>query len=204
MSGIEIEKCHFCNEPAIYVCAVCRKPLCQTHTRILPVCHSCTPRIRVEFSIAEKTEKDSRKIEELTRLFWEEPEQMTFDMKFKIHELPAYIAESNGKLIGFIAHKPLKKSMLIAALAVLPKYQGAGVGKALIRKVEEKARQLSKKKLLVSTSNDDLPALAFYQKLGFQIFEVKPNVIAEKHGKAIVGIGGIPIRDEIRLYKTLA
>jgi len=204
LGSMEVEKCYFCNETAVYECAVCRKPLCQTHTRILSICHSCTPRIHVEFSIIEKTEKDSQKIERLTQLFWGEPEQIMFDMKLKIHELPAYIAESNGKLIGFIAHKPLEKSMLIAALAVLPRYQGSGIGKALIQKVEEKARQLSKKKLLVSTSNDDLPALAFYQKIGFQIFEVKPNVIAEKHGKAILGLGGIPIRDEIMLHKILA
>ena len=183
---------------------MCRKPLCQAHTRILPVCHACTPKIYVEFSIAEKTENDSQKIEELTRIFWGETEQVTFDIKLEIHKLPAYIAESNGELIGFIAYKPLEKSMLIAALAVLPKYQGAGVGKALIQKVEEKARQLSKRKLLVSTSNDDLPALAFYQKFGFQIFEVKPNIIAEKHGKVIPGVDGIPVRDEIRLHKTLS
>jgi len=67
--------------------------------------------------------------------------------------------------------------------------------------VEEKARQLSKRRLLVSTSNDDLPALAFYQKLSSQIFEVKPNAIAEKHGQLLAGIGGILIRDEIRLQK---
>jgi len=46
-----------------------------------------------------------------------------------------------------------------------------------------------------------LPALALYQKLGFQIFEVKPNAITEKHGQVLAGIDGIPIRDEIRLQK---
>jgi ribosomal protein S18 acetylase RimI-like enzyme len=62
---------------------------------------------------------------------------------------------------------------------------------------------LQRKKLLVSTSNDDLPALGFYQALGFQIIEVVPNVIAEKHGKILTGIGGLPVRDELRLQKIL-
>jgi ribosomal protein S18 acetylase RimI-like enzyme len=57
--------------------------------------------------------------------------------------------------------------------------------------------------LLVSTSNDDLPALALYQSLGFQIYEAKPNVIGEKHHKIMKGIGGLPIRDELRLQKPL-
>ena len=57
--------------------------------------------------------------------------------------------------------------------------------------------------MLVSTSNDDLPALAFYQSRGFHIYEVKPNVIAQKHGAVLRGIGGLPVRDELRLQKTL-
>jgi len=74
--------------------------------------------------------------------------------------------------------------------------------KGISTKSGRESRQLSKRRLLVSTSNDDLPALAFYQKLGFQIFEVKPNVIAGKHGQLLAGTGGIPIRDEIRLSKN--
>ena len=62
---------------------------------------------------------------------------------------------------------------------------------------------MKKKRLFVSTSNDDLPALAFYQTNGFQIYEVKPNVIAMKHGKIISGIAGLPVRDELRLQKTV-
>jgi ribosomal protein S18 acetylase RimI-like enzyme len=88
------------------------------------------------------------------------------------------------------------------ALGVLPQYQSSGVGRSLIEKVEDEAKRMQKKKLLVSTSNDDLPALAFYQSLGFQIYEVKPNIIAEKHGRILEGIGGLPIRDELRLRKT--
>ena len=94
-------------------------------------------------------------------------------------------------------------AIIIVALGILPKYQNAGVGKSLIEKVETEAKRLGKKKLLVSTSNDDLPALAFYQSLGFQIYEVKPNVVAEKHGMVLKGIGGLPVRDELRLQKLL-
>lgn len=197
-------KCYFCGEPAAYTCAVCKKPLCPLHIKILPVCPSCIPKTRKNFTIVEKTHEDIQKIRELTCHFWGKEEQLTFGMKLRIHELPAYVAKSNGNLVGFISYKPSKEEILIAALAVLPDYQFAGVGRALVQKVEEKARQLSKRRLILSTSNDDLPALAFYQKLGFQIFEVKTNVIAEDYGKPIPGIGGIPVRDEIRLQKFLS
>jgi ribosomal protein S18 acetylase RimI-like enzyme len=69
--------------------------------------------------------------------------------------------------------------------------------------VERQAKKEAKKRILVATSNDDLPALAFYQLLGFQLFEVVPNAIAEKHGTLEKGVGDIPVRDELHLQKTL-
>lgn len=134
--------------------------------------------------------------------FWGEEEQLTFDRKFTVAQLPAYVAKSGNDTIGFVSFAEMDDAIIIVALGILPTYQNAGVGKSLIEKVEAEAKRLGKKKLLVSTSNDDLPALAFYQSLGFQIYEVKPNTIAEKHGTVLKGIGGLPIRDELRLQKT--
>jgi len=54
------------------------------------------------------------------------------------------------------------------ALGVLPEYQGGGVGERLVEKVEAEAKRTEKIKLLVSTSNDDLPALAFYNRSAFK------------------------------------
>jgi ribosomal protein S18 acetylase RimI-like enzyme len=135
--------------------------------------------------------------------FWGEKEQFTFDRKFIVAKLPTYVAKTGKIVIGFVSFAEVNYDVIIVALGILPKYQNAGIGKSLIKKIETEAKRLGKKKLLVSTSNDDSPALAFYQSLGFQIYEAKLNVIAEKHGKVLKGIGGLPIRDELRLQKTL-
>jgi ribosomal protein S18 acetylase RimI-like enzyme len=146
--------------------------------------------------------KERKKIREFVQRFWGEQEQLTFDRKFIVAKLPAYTAKVRSTIIGFISFADMDDAVIIVALGVLPTYQGSGVGRSLVKKVEDKAKKL-RRKLLVSTSNEDLPALAFYQSLGFQIYEVKPNVIAEKHGKIIEGLGGLPIRDELRLQKIL-
>jgi len=78
-----------------------------------------------------------------------------------------------------------------------------GIGGALIYAAENRAKKASKKRHLVSTTNDNLPALAFYQVLGFQIYEIVPGAIAKIHGKAVLGFNNIPIRDEIRLCKLI-
>jgi len=168
------------------------------------VCLSCIKKTNLTYKIERaKSDEEKKAIHEFVKRFWGEDEQLTFDRKFAAANLPAYVAKVDGSVIGFISFAEMGDAMIIVALGVLPEYQSAGVGKSLVRKIEDDSKKLKKRKLMVSASNDDLPALAFYQSNGFQIYEVKPNVIAEKHGMILKGIGGMPIRDELRLQKLL-
>jgi len=196
--------CKYCGKDVVYRCSVCGEMLCAEHAKLRTVCPSCIKETTVEYSIYEAVLNEKReKIRELVQRFWGEEEQLTFDRKFRVAELPAYTAELENNTIGFISFTEANDAIIIVALGVLPQYQGSGVGRSLIEKVETEASRRMKKKLLVSTSNDDLPALAFYQFLGFQIYMVKTDIIAEKHGEVLKGIGGLPIRDELRLQKIL-
>lgn len=198
-------KCKICGNQAVYKCVVCGKLFCGEHTKIRTVCPLCLRKNKLQYTITKaSTEEERSCIREFVERFWQEQTQLTFDEKFVVTKLPAYIAKVKSQTVGFVAFAEKEDSTIIVALGVLPQYQNAGIGKGLIEAVEDEAKRLHKKKLLVSTSNDDLPALAFYQRLGFQIYDVKPNVIAEKHGAILKGIGGIPIRDELRLQKALS
>lgn len=178
--------------------------LCGNHARLRTVCLSCIKKINLTYKINKMKSDEERKIiQKFVKRFWGEEEQLTFDRKFTVTRLPAYVAKVDNSIIGFVSFAEMGDAMIIVALGVLPKYQNVGVGRGLVRKVEDESKRLKKKRLMVSTSNDDLPALAFYQSNGFQIHEVKPNVIAEKHGMILKGIGGLPIRDELRLQKLL-
>ncbi|MGC9345691.1 MAG: GNAT family N-acetyltransferase, partial [Candidatus Bathyarchaeales archaeon] len=153
------------------------------------VCPSCVKKATLEYVIDKvNTDKEREKIREFVQRFWGEQEQLTFDRKFMVAELPAYVAKVENNIIGLISFSEVNEAVIIVALGVLPQYQGFGVGRSLIGQVEAEAKKMQKKELLVSTSNDDLPALAFYQSLEFQIYEVKPNVIAEKHGGILEGM----------------
>jgi len=196
-------KCKYCENDAIYRCGFCGSQLCMEHIKLRTVCSSCLKKSTFEYAVDKAASNDKEKIGKFVKLFWGEEEQLAFDRKFVVEELPAYVAKVESHVIGFISFTEMNDAVIIVALGVLPEYQGSGVGRRLIGKVEGEAEKMGKKRLLVSTSNDDLPALAFYQSLGFQIYEVKPNVIAEKHGKILKGIGGLPVRDELRLQKIL-
>ena len=197
-------KCDYCRKNSIYRCSTCARVTCAKHTRLRPVCPSCAKKNTIGFGIAKAvSERETAKIRELVKVFWGEEEQLTFDKKFVAAKLPAYVARVDKDIAGFVSFADVDDAIVIVALGILPEYQNAGVGRSLIERVEAKAKRLRKKRLLVSTSNDDLPALAFYQSIGFQIYEVKPDAIAEKHGEIFEGVGGLPIRDELRLRKTL-
>jgi ribosomal protein S18 acetylase RimI-like enzyme len=148
-------------------------------------------------------EEEKSYVRSLVRRFWGEEQQLTFDRKFDVAELPVFIAKVKSKIAGFISFSSTGDTLVIVALGIIPMYQNRGIGSGLIQKVETEARRLKTKRILVSTSNDDLPALGFYQSHGFQVYDVKPNAIAEKHGKVSRGLGGLPVRDELRLQKML-
>ncbi len=193
-----------CGKDAVYHCSTCRKPLCPEHSKFRVVCSSCIKKIPLKYRINKLVKNKERdEIRKLVKLFWGEEEQLTFGKESIVAELPTYVAKSENKIIGFVSSAKVDSAILIVALGVLPQYQSSGVGRSLIGKIEEEAKKCGRKKLLVSTSNDDLPALAFYQSLGFQIYDVKPNFVAEKHGEILEGIGGLPVRDELRLRKIL-
>jgi ribosomal protein S18 acetylase RimI-like enzyme len=158
----------------------------------------------LKFKIEKVTaDKERERVKQFVQIFWGEQEQQTFDKRFIVANLPSYVAKIRKKIIGFISFAEENNAVIIVALGVLPEAQSGGVGEKLAEKVEAEAKTMGKSKLLVSTSNDDLPALAFYQSIGFQIYEVKPNIIAEKHGETLKGIAGLPVRDELRLRKII-
>jgi len=196
--------CSYCEKDSIYRCGVCGRLLCAKHVRLRTICHSCIKRLKLEFKI-EKVMADNEResIKQFIQIFWGEQEQLAFDKRFIVAELPSYVAKIRKKTIGFVSFAEVDNAVIIVALGVLPERQSGGVGERLVEKVEAEAKRMRKSKLLVSTSNDDLPALAFYQSIGFQIYEVRPNIIAEKHGRTLEGIGGLPIRDELRLQKII-
>ena len=85
--------------------------------------------------------------------------------------------------------------------------QSRGVGSALVEAVENWAREAGIKRLWLVTTNDNLDALKFWQKRGYELVSVHRNAIAKarriKPQIPITGLNGITIRDEIELEKLV-
>ncbi|PYQ69041.1 MAG: hypothetical protein DMG04_29785 [Acidobacteria bacterium] len=82
-------------------------------------------------------------------------------------------------------------------------WQRSGVGGHLLAEAELLARRLNLKRLVVATTNDNLPALYFYQRRGYRLTDLVPNSVIEHTQQKVAGFAGIGVRDEIRLEKKL-
>ena len=82
-----------------------------------------------------------------------------------------------------------------------------GVGTALVEAVENWAREAGIERLWLVTTNDNLAALKFWQRRGYELVTVHRNAIAVarriKPQIPITGLNGITIRDEIELEKLV-
>ena len=193
-------KCAICGKKAQYRCACTVQYVCPEHARFEVV--AWRERGRGEgLLIRAATTRDRHRIEELALYFWDETEVDCFDSTYSVLQLPAYVACTDDKTVGLLSYVIEGERLVIVMLNVLPEYQGHGAGRSLLQAAIEEARRHGLSRILVATSNDDLPALYLYQSCGFTIFEVVPGRIAEHHGEEIAGFGGIGVRDEIRLRR---
>lgn len=191
-------QCAICGADAWYVCGRSGRPVCVRHSRIEIVS-------RLSFgssdglAVREASDGDCGRIREIANYFWGEERVACLGKEYDIGTLPAYVVHAGGKIAGLLSYALDAESLIIVMLNVLPGYQGLGAGKMLLDAVKEKAAVESRTTVLVTTSNDDLPAMYFYQKNGFQIYEIMPDLLVEHHGGVEVGFAGIQIRDEVRL-----
>ena len=196
--------CAFCSAPAQYRDRTTGDHLCLEHAR-LDVIAAGRRASRPRLVIRPAAAADYPRIEELSLYFWDETVVDCLDRQYDVMACPAYLACDGDRVVGVasFAAEEAWDAILLVMLNVLPGYQGRGGGRSLLDAVREEARRRDFARLLVVTTNDDLPALALYQRYGFRISEVLPGRVAADHGGAFAGFAGIPVRDEIRLEYQL-
>jgi len=148
-------------------------------------------------------EEEAGEVEDICRYFWDETIFGCFDQTFDINDCVNILALAEGEIAGMLSWKKVGKALVIVLLNVYPEYQGQGIGRLLIKEAFEQARKQDCSVVNVATSNDDLPALAYYQKLGFRVSEIAVGLLAKHHKSELPGFCGIPIRDEIRLERPV-
>jgi GNAT superfamily N-acetyltransferase len=81
--------------------------------------------------------------------------------------------------------------------------EGKGIGTLLINEVLEEAKEKECHRVFLITTNDNLYALGFYQRRGFELVVIHRGAVNEsrkiKPTIPLIGENNIPLRDEIEL-----
>jgi Predicted acetyltransferase len=114
------------------------------------------------------------KINSLLNVLTADARVLTFDDLVEIlnsDNTAVFIAEEDGKIVGmmtFVTYRiPSGLKAWIEDVAVDTSKQGKGIGKALIERAIEYAKQLNISKVDLTTAPFRVAANALYQKLGF-------------------------------------
>jgi ribosomal protein S18 acetylase RimI-like enzyme len=124
---------------------------------------------------------------------------------YRPEQLEGFVVEDENEWIGLLTFLIEDDECEVTSLDSLR--EGQGIGSMLIDKALEEAPARNCKRLFLITTNDNLNALGFYQKRGFRIVAVYPGAVNEsrkiKPRIPLVGMNGIPLRDEIELEMKL-
>lgn len=149
--------------------------------------------------------EDQDWVRDVLRERWGSPLIVTRGQVHEADQLPGFIAEDQSTPVGLVTYRIEDDACEIVTLDSL--LEGRGVGSALVTAAIKAGTEHGCKRLWLITTNDNTAALRFYQKLGFRLVAVHRDAIERsrelKPEIPIIGMDGIPIRDEIELELRL-
>ena len=151
----------------------------------------------------DEAERDwaARKLDEA----WGSRRAVTHSGVYEADRLPGFVALRGGERVGLVTYTLEGDACEVVTLNSW--LEALGVGTALLAAVRDAARAVGCRRVWLTTSNDNLHALGFYQKLGFRLVAVYPGAVDQartiKPEIPLIGMHGIPILDEIELELPL-
>jgi ribosomal protein S18 acetylase RimI-like enzyme len=189
-------------KPAILRCGRCGRFVDWQDARLQVVC-GCRPHLELPpVLVREASTADRAKALELFRDVFRPAQLVSFGEAISLDDAAAFVAETDQGIAGALAWRPFDGALHILALATDPMHQRAGVGGHLVAEAELLARRQNWPRVIVTITNDNLPALYFYQRRGYRLSAVlRDSIAAQTRDQKTIGFAGIPILDEIQLAK---
>jgi ribosomal protein S18 acetylase RimI-like enzyme len=155
--------------------------------------------------IRRLTAEDLPRLREYWRKHWGDEFVVAHGVVYRPDTLDGFIALDNDEWMGEITYSVLGTECEIVSLDSVR--EGRGIGTKLIDAVVEAARKRNCRRVFLITTNDNLQALGFYQRRGFELARIHRRALDEtrklKPSVPLIGMDNIPLRDEIELEMNL-
>lgn len=145
---------------------------------------------------------DAAWVKDFVLRHWGASTMVVHGVLYTMDELPGLVALSeNEEVVGLLTYTIQGQSCEIVSLDSLRPLEG--IGGILVQTVVQRARELGCTRLWLTTTNDNLNALRFYQKRGFVLSALHRNAVEQartlKPQIPLLGNDDIPLRDELEL-----
>jgi len=145
------------------------------------------------------TDADRRELAAFIEDHWYSPMVMSHGQAYYPHQEQGFIERQDGAIVGALTYRVDGESMEI--LTLNSTVVGQGIGTSLMLNAIERARSSACNRIFLTTTNDRLRAIGFYQRLGFRMMAINLGVVDEarktKPEIPETGERGVPIHDEI-------
>ena len=137
---------------------------------------------------------------------WHAPHICIRDKLYYPHQAEAFIERRDGKIAALVTYEQQGDAILmITQNSIEP---GAGIGASLVLKVIEEARKRKVRRIWLTTTNDNLKSMGFYQRMGFRLVAIHRDAViggrrSLKPELPEFGVNGLPILDEIEMELIL-
>ena len=131
-------------------------------------------------------EKDVPDIARIEALSFKSPwstEMIFSEMKEPISHFT--VATLKDKVVGYFGFLHILDELHILNVAVDPEYREQGVGKCLMNRLLEEAKQLSARAVTLEVRESNQSAIRLYERVGFMLSGVRPHYYTDKENALI-------------------
>ena len=146
-------------------------------------------------------QKKRKFVDDFIMKHWFTLDMVVHGEKINLGNADGFYASEDNRIVGLITYRIANNEMEIMSLDSLNEKKG--IGTSLLDKAIQTAKDVGCLRIMLITTNDNLSALQFYQKRGFDIIRLHHNAVEEsrkiKPQIPLTGSNGIPIKHEIEL-----
>lgn len=152
-------------------------------------------------NIRRLTSEDLPRLRQFWIKHWGGEIMITRGNLYRPEQLEGLVIEDGAEWIGLLTFVIKDGELEVTSLDSLRERQG--IGSLLLSQVMEQARSRDCHRIFLITTNDNLNALGFYQKRGFELVALYRGALNEsrkiKPSISLMGMNNIPLRDELEL-----
>jgi N-acetylglutamate synthase-like GNAT family acetyltransferase len=156
-------------------------------------------------SLRRLTVNDLPRLRQFWVEHWGSEEMVSRGKVYRPEQLEGFVVEEDTAWIGLLTFFIEANECEVTSFDSLR--EGQGIGTMLLNTAIEEARERDCRRIFLITTNDNLNALGFYQKRGFELATIYRGAVNEsrkiKPSIPLIGYNSIPLRDEIELEMSL-